>query len=406
MKNTFCIRFYCRNATKRKDGTAPIECSIIINGGRQLFQLPKKSKPELFSKDKDAKIYCQSVENKLNQIYTNLVLNEEVITAFKLKDIYLNGNERKSYTIKDLFDDGLKLKKGENRELSTYRKYELVAERFISRTGLNENAEANNINSEHIITFRSKAEQEHSDVTVFKEMKHLKYFFTLAFNNGKIKKNPFASIKINSASHDKPYLEYEEVQKIKHLKITNDCLDRVRDLFLFLCFTGLEWADLISLKKEDVQKNGLNQLYIRKPRVKTNIEYVSILYEDAIDVWHLYDGDLPIISPQKFNLYLKTIISQAEINKNVTSLTARHTYACYLLNRKMLSIDVVSKMLGHLSTAQTKHYSKMFAQSVFLANQQSPAYAKEHRWTLEEFQEDERMGREMLELIGSLHPES
>lgn len=388
MKQTFAIKFYCKESDKRKDGTAPVIVSLSVNGERLQWQLPKKCRPKDFVKDQDIEIYCTSVKAKLNKIYTQLEAEGEAITAFKIKDIYINGLEhRQSYTIKKLFDDGLNLKKIENRDLATYRKYQLVAERFCPRTGLNENMEADKVTLTHIITFEAKARQEHGDVTVMKELRQLKYFFRLAFESGKISKNPFAGYKIKTAEEEQVYLEYDELKKIMDCRITDDRLDKIRDIFLFLCFTGLEWADLVNLKPIDVIINAHGQRYIKKPRVKTGVEYVSILYGNATEIWHLYKGNLPLVSLQKFNLYLKELMEVVGINKEVSSLTARHSYACFLLNTLKLPEEIVSKMLGHTSTKQTRHYAKMFAETVFNANK-IPVVKKEEQpkpfdiWTI------------------------
>ena len=50
MRNTFAVKFYCRPAKAKKDGTAPVEVSLIVRGDRQIWQLPKYCKPEDFKK--------------------------------------------------------------------------------------------------------------------------------------------------------------------------------------------------------------------------------------------------------------------------------------------------------------------------------------------------------------------
>ena len=202
----------------------------------------------------------------------------------------------------------------------------------------------------------------------------------MAFKAGKIKQNPFLNLKIKKGEEEKAYLTQEEIGRIRKLPIASDRLDRVRDLFLFMCYTGLEWADIVNLKKEDVKENENGQLYITKRRIKTGIEYTTILFEDAVEIWKLYKGELPVISPQKFNKYLKEIVEEARIDKTTTSLTARHSFACYLLNEKKLSTEVVQKMLGHASQKETLHYAKLLDNTVFNANadqQKIPTTKKE-----------------------------
>lgn len=367
MRNTFCVRFYCRQGNARKDGFSPVEVSVIVKGERQMWQLPKKCRPDEFLKNKDIQTYCTAVENKLNEIYTNLSINDEAISAYKIKDIFQNGNNAKSYTLKNMFEDGMMLKASDGCNAATYRKYENIIKRFYEYTGHNEQQEANVVTFGDIMKFKAKIESIHQPQTTFKEMQHLKFFFILAFNSGKIKQNPFGVLKIKSGAKDMPYLTYKEIEKVRELKITSDKYDKQRDVFLFMCFTGLEWADMEALQVEDVKTNEYGQKYIKKARVKTGIEYVSVLYEDAPEIWDFYGGNLPLISPQKFNSYIKDIAKEAGIDKNVTSLTARHTYATYLLSEKKLSIDVVAKMLGHTTTSQTKQYAKMLETAVFEA---------------------------------------
>ena len=400
MRETFCVNFYCRPAAKRKNGKAPVEVSLIVSGQRELWQTPMKCRPEDFKKDTIIQAYCTSIENRLNEIYLNLTMKKEAITAYKIKDIFKHGNADNSYTLATLFDDGLKIKAGESITLGTYKKYELIRDKFFKWTGLNEKQEANKCTATDIIQFRIEAEKQHAPQTVSKELKNLKYFFNLAFNSGKIKSNPFASIKISAAEEDQCYLEYSELKQIRNCIITNDRLDKTRDIFLFLCFTGLEWADLIHLNTKDVQKYKDGQYYISKPRVKTGIKYISILYEDAIDLWEMYDGQLPLISPQKFNMNLKELAGIAGIEKKITSLTARHTYACYLLNYRQLPIETVANMLGHKTTNQTRHYAKMFGATVFEQNKMALTPRQPHRTTYMEYLEDKKALDDFCKFLG------
>ena len=352
----------------RKNGKAPVEISVIVNGERQMWQLPKKCSPDEFKTNTDIKLFCTSVENKINEIYTNLSINDETITAFIIKDIYQNGSSKKSYTLKQMFEDGLKTKAMDNKNIGTYNKYKFVINYFYQFTGLNEKQEARAVNHSHIMAFKGGIESIHQPQTVCKEMQMLKYYFNLAMLNGKLSQNPFGAMKIKSGKVDKPYLTHEEVMKIKDLQLTSDRLDKVRDLFLFMCFTGLEWADIVNLKPDDVKHNEYHQYYIKKKRIKTGVEYVTILYENAYEIWDFYDHKLPIPSPQKFNKYMKEIADLAGIDKKVTSLTARHSFACYIFNNCKLSLEICQKMMGHSTPVQTLHYAKMFEHPVFEAN--------------------------------------
>lgn len=366
MRNTFKIRFYCRPAKIRKStGEAPVECSVIVSGERQIITLPRSCKPEDFPTP-DLKIYCHGVENKINEIYTALSVADEPISAFILKDIYINGARRVSYPLKKMFEDGLRLKAQQGGDISTYRKYEHIQERFTELTEIPLAREAGSVTHADILKFKAGLDKIHKPQTVHKEMMHLKYFFLLAFNSGKIRRNPFASIKIRKPEVENIFLTQEEVGRIRDLRIANERLSKVRDLALFMAFSGLEYADMCELEPEDFQeKNGL--VFIKKKRVKTGVEYISVLYEDAVELREVYGGKIPVISCQKFNFYLKEIQEKAKIEKNLTSIIFRHTYGTYLL-QKGLSLDIVSKMLGHTNQEQTRTYASLLDETVLKAN--------------------------------------
>ena len=366
MRHTFKVRFYCRQSKLRKDGTAPVEISIIVDGSRELFALPRSCKPSEFPTE-DIGIYVDGVRAKINSIYTALSIADEPITAFILKDVYLNGARKMSYTLNDMFNDGLKLKASESIGTNTYNKYKWVMAHFLEKTKFNANREAGSVTHYDILAFKAAMDAEHKPQTVEKEMMRLKYFFLLAWNSGKIKANPFAGIKIKHKEEDNIFLTQEEIGKIRNLSIVNDTLDRVRDAFLFMCYSGLEYADMVELKPEDFkEKDGL--VYIKKKRVKTGVEYISVLYGDAVEVYKFYDGKIPMISCQKFNKYLQKIAKDAGIQKHISSITARHSFGTFLLSEKGLSMDVVSKMLGHTSTKQTKTYAALLDESILRAN--------------------------------------
>ena len=364
MRNTFKIRFYCRPAKARKDGKSPVECSVIVSGDRQMITLPRSCKPDEFPTD-DLKIYCHAVENKLNEIYTALTVADETVSAFILKDIYLNGAKKVSYTLNDMFSDGLSVKLSQDPGMTAYRKYELVKEHFLEKTGINPNREAGSVTHTDILKFKSALDAVHKPQTVQKEMMRLKYFFLLAFNSGKIRSNPFASITIRRARTENVFLTADELRAVHDAVITNDTYDRVRDTFIFMAGSGLEYADVAALQEGDVQTDGKYH-YIKKKRVKTGIEYFSVLTPDAVEIWNFYGGKIPLLSNQKMNFYLKEIGKTAIISKKITTLTARHTYATQRLNEG-LSLDIVSKMLGHNSTNQTRVYAKLLDESVIKA---------------------------------------
>lgn len=197
------------------------------------------------------------------------------------------------------------------------------------------------------------------DTTVYGYHKNMKAYINEAIRFGIISENPYVGLKINRGKSDKrKYLTYEEMRRMERCRITDPSVNRVRDLFLFQCYTGLAYSDLYKFDfASDVERRG-NKFIIADRRVKTNEDYLIVLLSPAMDILKKYDFDLPVISNQKYNDYLKVAASFAKIDKNLTTHCARHTFAVFALNNGV-PMEVVSKMLGHTNIKTTQIYAKV-----------------------------------------------
>lgn len=161
---------------------------------------------------------------------------------------------------------------------------------------------------------------------------------------------------------DPVYLTDDEVLRLKNLSPDYGYLERVRDLFLFQCYTGLAYIDLMKFTKESVFiVDGYKT--IKSSRVKTDENYITLLLPEAERIADKYNYQLPKITNQKYNEYLKDIASMAGINKTLVTHSARHTFATYLLN-KDIPIETVARALGHASIKQTQHYARLLGKKV------------------------------------------
>ncbi|MBO7712581.1 MAG: tyrosine-type recombinase/integrase [Methanobrevibacter sp.] len=370
MRTTFNIGFVCRQSKVTKAGKAPVEMSIIINGKRTYLTLPMKEDPKSFQKlvaskkMNPMKEYLEQIYQKVVVAQTELVKNDIPVTAISLKDYIQNGCTT-SYTIDDLFTEYLKILKkrvGVNLTAAVYRKYEIVRDLFYG--SISNTKQVNEITNGVIANFYAELNRKYESTTSAAMMVKLKTIITYALDNGKLKINPFNSIKISKRTKEVEYLTLDEIQAIKS-KSFNGRLEKVRDLFLFQCFTGLAYADMAQLTKEDFQFNG-EQIFIKKCRVKTGISYLTVLIDEAVEIVKRYNFELPVLSNQKYNSYLKEIADLCGITKPMHTHIGRHTFATYMLN-KGVSIEVVAKMLGHSNIKQTQHYSKLVDKTVFKA---------------------------------------
>ena len=182
-----------------------------------------------------------------------------------------------------------------------------------------------------------------------------------AQRQGLVKVNPYADFKKPGTRSRIIYLTTDEINKIREYKGI-ERLEKVRDLFLFQCLTGMAFADMQALKPGDINDN-----FIMKPRVKTDkVPQMIPLLEEARQIIDRYKGNaycLPEISNQRMNGYLQEIATIKGITKKLTSHVGRHTFATVMLE-KGLPLETISHILGHASTDTTRVYARILMSKI------------------------------------------
>lgn len=366
MRLTANFKFYCRKVKQDKKGLSPLELSININGSRLFVNLPQKYNPNEFEKlinqkkDNELKKYLSAITNKLYQIERELLENDIPLTADILREYFKNGGV-KTNNLDELYIDFFKHLKTTKVAEPTIRKYELVTEHFNklipSHTQL---TSITNIQCKEFVTYMSNIYQQS---TLSGHITKIKAIFQFAVNTGKLKTNPFINIKIPKGTKEVEYLTENEINRLLNINLPTESLERVRDLFIYQLSTGQAYCDMANTKKEDIHYTEDNTPYITKYREKTNIKYTTIILPFGYEVLKKYNYELPIISNQKYNQYIKLVAHYAGINKNLHTHTARHSFATYCLNRN-IRIEVVSKALGHTNLKQTQHYAKLIDSTI------------------------------------------
>ena len=203
-------------------------------------------------------------------------------------------------------------------------------------------------------------------------MKIFKKIIRIALLNDWLHKDPFASIKFRQDEVHVEFLTMNELQTLINKEISIKRLSQIRDVFVFCSFTGLAFVDVKNLKEEHIIKNSDEEIWIRKPREKTNnmcniplLNIPKMLLEKYKDDrgCQLKGQLLPVPTNQKYNTYLKEIANLCGINKRLTAHVARHRFATLALN-KGVSLESVSKLLGHTSIRTTMIYANVTNQKI------------------------------------------
>jgi hypothetical protein len=136
------------------------------------------------------------------------------------------------------------------------------------------------------------------------------------------------------------------------------------DVFVFCCFTGLSYIDVKVLTHENIRILFDGKPWITGKRGKTNVGYQVPLLETPKRIIEKYKGKipddrlLPVAKNRKINLNLRQICKQCGITKKVTFHVSRHTFATFALSMGV-SIESVSKMLGHTNIQTTQIYARI-----------------------------------------------
>ena len=205
-----------------------------------------------------------------------------------------------------------------------------------------------------------------TDVTIATYHKYTHYYINILLMEERIPRDPYAHVKIKKGeSKVRQPLTEAELIRVRDAKLEREKLDRVRDLFIFMAYTGLSYIDTqaFDFKKMAVYDEQSGMYFIDGKRLKTKTKFFTPILEPAMNVLKKYDYQLPKISNQKANDHLHTIEEKLGITKPMTCHIARHSFATLCLNHGA-GMENVSKMLGHTNIKTTQRYAKVLQSSI------------------------------------------
>ena len=200
--------------------------------------------------------------------------------------------------------------------------------------------------------------------TIASYHKFMKTYVHDAMSSGLIEKDPYIGVKIDiGKSVWGRFLTVDEVEAIEKAEMPTESLKRVKDLFLFQCYTGLAYADLMRFDMSKAVK-GEKYYLVTDDRKKTGEGYTVVLMEKAMDILKKYDYKLPKITCEQYNMRLKIMADACGIEKPIASHFGRRTCGMLLLNYGF-PIEIVSKVLGHSNIKTTQQaYAKILDRTV------------------------------------------
>ncbi|MDD2636952.1 MAG: site-specific integrase [Bacteroidales bacterium] len=391
-RNTFNLLFFAIKKRVNKKGEIPLYMRITINGKKTEMSMHRSIDAKLWNTSsgsaigntkisKDINNYIMSVQTSIYDYFKSLREKEIEITPSILKNRYLGIKEDNGKKVIQLYQEhNDKIKKLINIDYSpdTVQRYETSlrhTQEFIKQKYKKDDLYLEELNNEFIVDYEVyfKTVRKCSHNTTMKYIKNFKKIIRIAIANGHLTIDPFANFKLTLKKVDKGFLTEEQLDTLINKKMATKRLEQVRDCFVFSCFTGLAHSDLKLLSPKNIVIGTDGAYWIKTHRKKTG-NSVSIpifpISQRLIDKYKTNEICLtqnvllPVLSNQKMNAYLKEIAEVCDIPLNLTSHIARHTFATTVTLNNNVSIESVSKMLGHSSISMTKIYARLLDKRV------------------------------------------
>ena len=389
-KSTFKLLFYLKKNELKKNGNAPIMARITIDGTPKTLGTKLEINPNNWNlkhgrvegKSAVALNINQKLDNirgRIDKIYEDMQKHEGFATAQKVKLSFLGVGVMDDAILKvfnDQNEDFKRLVEKEERSQSTYNKYITVYNHltnFIKERYHRDDMAFRELTAEFIREFdfylRYDLQSSHNTVWVY-TMPVLS-LAELAIKKGLIRDNPFQDYEINMQETDRGYILKEDVEKLMKCVPSHPRYELVKDLFIFSCFTGLAYADIKKLTRNNIQSFFDGHQWIISRRKKSDIASNVRLMEIPKRIIEKYQGTtrseiiFPVPTNVTCNNHVSKLIETAEIitEQKVTFHTARHTFGTMFLTEGV-PLESLSKMMGHKNISTTQIYAKITSQKI------------------------------------------
>ena len=381
-RHTYSVNFWASPSKARKNGLMPIYATIRQNGERATFTTGKYIHPNEWDsvkqKARGSSETSKAINNHLLQIRNKIYQKElelmdrgYIVNASTLRDACLEKVESiQAKTLCQIFQEyiadarkSIDIEVKKDTVYSYERTYDILKD-FMKLTYKRSDFALQELNLSFIEKFNVylRSNLKHKKNTAVKHLRCLMRVVNVAVANRHLSFDPFLNFKAQREICERVFLTEEELRILINKDFRIKRLERVRDLFVFCCFTGLSYSDVKTLGPEHFEIDANGRTWIKKKRVKTGVLFrVPLLPIPKLILEKYKGGDklLPVVDLPSTDAYLKEIAELCGINKNISSHTARFTFATTVTITNRISLEVVSKMMGHTNTRMTSHYAKI-----------------------------------------------
>lgn len=382
MRSTFKVLFYLKRNKEKTQSAVPVMGRITVNGTISQFSA-KLTVPERLWEVRGGRAKGRSLESdrinrhldeirsQLDRHYRDIRDRESYVTAEKVKNAWLGFGKRYRTLLSTFrsFTDDLHGRIGVDRSKNTWYRYLatmkhlqafLTAKYRVSDIALAE-LELSFIEQFHVYL---KTERALKLTSICRYLDCLINVVKIAFNDGIMPRNPFASYRYNEPTPERAFLNETEILTLQLTALRTKKQRLIRDLFLFSCFTGICYADMKTLAWKQFGQNAHGDWWVTGNRCKTDTQYVVKLLPAALSILERCRNSTDRVFAfmphlNTVNRSLKRIAVLCGIDKKLTFHAARHTYATTICLMNGVSLETLSKMLGHKRITTTQTYAKV-----------------------------------------------
>lgn len=372
---------------------AYIYARITINSKRTNISLKRKievlkwdsKKSKAKGNSQESRLINQFLDNeksKINNAFQELSYEKKLVTSKLVKARYL-GLDKKHKTLQDLvtYHNQLVAQKIHKDTLRSYKTSQKYLFSYVNERLNTNDLYLKELDFQFLLGFETYLREYRptngqfriQNNTVMKHIQRLRKMIRTSVEMEWLNKDPFVRSSPTIEKKTREYLTEVELNNILEYDTTITRLELVKDLFVFSCYSGLSYVDIINLKQVHLVRgiDGGHWLFTKRQKTGTSVkvpligptEELIIKYKD--DIRAVSRAALfPKLSNQKINSYLKEIADICGIKKNLTFHMARHTFATTVTLTNGVPIESVSKMLGHTKIATTQIYAKVVESKV------------------------------------------
>lgn len=387
----FKVLLYLKKSSPDKLGKTPIMGRITVNSTKVQFSCklscsldlwnPRESR--LNGKSQEAVEANQKIEKILLDIHSafdSLVERKKPFDAEAVKNLF-QGNMGAQITLLALLTrhiEELEARVGIDvapTTLSTYVYTHRSLGKFIQKKFKTKDVAFGQLNEQFIREYQDSVlgEQGYAMQTVRHYLAILKKICKIAFKEGISEKFHFAYYKLPKQKETTPKaLSRESFEKVRDLDIPQKRPSTrfTRDLFLFACYTGTAYADVIRITKENLFTDEEGSLWLKYARKKTDFRARVKLLPEAIALIEKYKDEerdtlFPWQSPQMVKANMKGLRVMADVKEPMTYHSGRHSFASLITLEEGVPIETISKMLGHGNIQMTQVYARVTPKKLF-----------------------------------------